>query len=547
MADSDQTVPARGKPWALTFFSLLAIAGLVAMPFLAGAPEGEKMPDIVRFLGHFHPVLLHLPIGVFALILLQELGAIFGKSRGDRQTTLFPMFFAAASSILAVIAGFLLYHGHPGNYEQELAERHLWGGLIFAVVAVITFIVKAWTISISANQAFYRLLLFGSVGIMGFASHDGASMTHGENYLTVYAPDPIRKALGLPPKTKKDKPETPSAGDVSVAGGGEGAPTAAGKVPDYEIYSQIIHPIFERRCVQCHKEGKAKGRYRMDTFEKTVKGGKEGAGLIAGKSAESNIVIRMELPVDDDEHMPPEGKPDIEDHELAVVKWWIDSGADEKKKTSDFDLPAPIAEAILKIAPASASAAPAVTTPGAPAAETPPAGEEASNGHGTPAGPDDALKTAVGTLSKEFPGALSFESQQSSLLTFTAVSLRGNLDDAGFKKLEALTPQLVTVDLSATKVTDQSVAQLKSAKSLRLVRLAETEITDAAIDSLLELPALESLNLYGTKVTDAGVGKLASLPSLKRLYLWKTSVTPEAISALKEKLPNCEIVTGSQP
>ena len=82
---------------------------------------------------------------------------------------------------------------YAGN---ALAERHLWGGLIFAVVAVITFIFKAWTVAIAANPAFYRSLLFASVGVMGFASHDGASITHGQNYLTEYAPDPIRRHSG---------------------------------------------------------------------------------------------------------------------------------------------------------------------------------------------------------------------------------------------------------------------------------------------------------------------------------------------------------------
>jgi hypothetical protein len=34
------------------------------------------------------------------------------------------------------------------------------------------------------------------------------------------------------------------------------------------------------------------------------------------------------------------------------------------------------------------------------------------------------------------------------------------------------------------------------------------------------------------------------MPNLKRLYLWQTAVTPEAVKALKEKLPSCEIITG---
>jgi len=516
MADNDIPITRRSKPWALTFFGLLTAGGLVAMPFLAGPANGEEMPDIVRFIGHFHPVLLHLPIGVFVLIVLQELGVIFGRRHHGQvaDTSMFPLFFGAASAVVAVIAGFLLFQGGDEYAGNALAERHLWGGLIFGVAAILTFIFKAWTVALSGNPAFYRSLLFASVSIMGFASHDGASITHGENYLTQYAPDPIRVLLGL--EKKKQKEDKSDAAPVKTPG-------------TQLVYADIVAPILEKRCVQCHKEGKSKGKFRMDTYELLVKGGAEGPGLVPGKSAESNIIVRVDLRPEDEDHMPPEGKPDIEDPEVAIVKWWIDNGADNKKSLADFDVPAAIKEAIAKIVPAAPG--------GTKTAET-------AAPHAAPKGPNQALAAAVAGFAKDFPGALNFESQQSSLVTFTAVSLRGNLDDVAFKKLASITPQLVTVDLSATKITDQAVAQLASAKNLRLVRLAETGITDAAINTLLKLPALESINLYGTKVTDAGVSKLSALPNLKRLYLWQTAVTPEAVKALKAKLPSCEIILG---
>ena len=520
MAEIEFTTPRRRKPWFLTFFGLLAAGGLAAMPFLAGPPDASKMPDLVRFIGHFHPVLLHLPIGVFILIVMQELGAIFGKRHHDQvaNVAMFPLFFGAASAIVAVIAGFMLYQGGEEYAGNALVERHLWGGLVFAIAAVVTFVLKAWTVALAGNPAFYRLLLFGSVSIMGLASHDGASITHGETYLTDYAPAPIRKAMGLKPKAVKDKKKVPAP---------EEDKTLAGPL----VYADIVAPILERRCVQCHKESKSKGKFRMDTYELLVKGGKEGPGLEPGNSAESRILMRMLLPKDDEEHMPPEGKTPIEDHEFAVLKWWIDNGADPKKALKDFEVPAPIKEAVTKLIPSLT-----VDTAKVSATESaviPPAVD-----------PDDALKSAVATISKQYPGALSFESQQSNLLAFTAVSLRKNLDDAGFEKLKPVVSQLVTVDLSATNITDQSVSQLATAKHLRVIRLAETAVTDAAIDSLLNIPTLQSINLYGTKVTDAGVSRLSSLTQLKHLYLWQTAVTPEAIKLLQQKLPNCKIVTG---
>lgn len=513
ISDSVVTPARKKRPWALTVLGLAAIGGLIAMPYIAGPPDGEKMPDMVRFIGHFHPVLLHLPIGVFSLIMLQEMGAIFFRKSGERrETPLFPMFFGAVSAIVAVIAGFLLYHG--GGYEgNELAERHLWGGLAFAVASVLVLIVKAWTISSAGNQAFYRLLFFANVGVMGFASHDGASITHGSDYLTSFAPDPIRKLLGLPVREKK--------------GTGEGGKEEKVVSPEAKVvYADIIAPIFENRCNQCHKEEKSKGKLRMDNYEMLLKGGKEGPAIEPGSAEKSNVIVRMALPHDEDEHMPPDGKPEPDAHEVVLIKWWLDSGADPKKTIGEMgEIPAPVKEALTKLPSNHSAVMEALAEKKA-------------------AGPSDDLKSKVADLQKDFPGAVILESQESSLVIFTAVSLRGNLDDAGFAKVAPLYSQLVDVELSATKITDSSVSKLAGAENLRKIRLAETGITDAALDTLAKLKKLESINLYGTKVTNEGVMKLATLPNLKSLYLWQTGVTPETIEALKQKMPNCEIFTG---
>jgi uncharacterized membrane protein len=367
MAESDSPAPRRKLPWAITFFGLLAAAGLIAMPILAGPPQSDRMPDMVRFLGHLHPLLLHLPIGVFVLITLQELGAIFFRTRpADAAPSLFPMFFGVSTSVLAVVAGFLLYQG--GDYQGALAERHLWGGLAFAVVALITFVVQAWSVALAANLAFYRLLLFISVALMSLASHDGGSITHGSDHLIRYAPDPIRKFFQAEPRKLPVEPKPPQ---------------------EQLVYADIVAPIFERRCVQCHKEGNSKGRLRMDTYELVLKGGKEGPALVAGSSGKSNLVYRIELPMDDDEHMPPAEKPQMEAHELVVVKWWIDSGADPARALSQYAVPAEVRAAIDQLLPAPSRGA----DPESPAEE--PADE----------GPDEAVRELVDELAKKFPGS----------------------------------------------------------------------------------------------------------------------------------------------
>ena len=508
MSDTETTAKPR-RPILLTVCGALAVAALVGMPFLAGEPGARELPDWVRFVGHFHPMVLHLPIGVFILIVLQESWRIVRFKRpGADGDSMFPLFFGVVSAIAAVLAGFLLYHGHAADYagqEDGLAERHLWGGIAFAALTVVVFVMKAWAVSAGSRGMWYRGLLFASVGVMGFASHDGASMTHGQDYLFRYAPDSLRKAMGMGPKTKKQ--------DVAV---------------DPVVYADIVTPILERRCVECHKPGKIKGKLRMDTYEMLLKGGSDGPALVPGNAEESLMVVRIQLPEDDDEHMPPEGKTDITADELAVVKWWINNGADATRKLSEFDVPAEVRQALAGVGAAVEAAQ-----------------ESAAAGASQSDAPGPELVAAVAALAKEFPGAVTFESQVSSGVTFTAVSMRGTFDDQAFAKLKPILPHLVTADFSATGITDASVALLKSSSRLRQLRLAGTPVTDAAMEAVTGLPTLESLNLYGTSVTDAGAARLKGMGTLKNLYLWQTKVTPAMVEELRKAMPGCTIVVGA--
>ncbi len=297
---SDATLHHGKKPWVFTIVSLAVAAGLSTLPYFLGTPDPAKLPDWMRFIGHFHPLILHLPIGIFALIGLQEIAGLFSKRVPS--SSVFPLFLGVSSAVVAVIFGFFLYRSGAEYVGSDLAERHFWSGLAFAIVAIFTLISKSWTQLRGVSSALYRLLLVSSLGIMTYASHGGASMTHGENYLTEFAPAPLRKLLGTPQK--------------SVA-----LPAAA------SIYNSQIAPILERRCTQCHKESKSKGKLRMDTFALLLKGGEDGPALVPGDSANSRMIQRILLPLDDEEHMPPEGKPQVEPQELATLRQWIDAGA----------------------------------------------------------------------------------------------------------------------------------------------------------------------------------------------------------------------------
>ena len=532
MTDTAQTRRSLTGPVFLTIMGLAVIAALAMLPAWAGPPPEEGLPDLAKFFGRFHPVMLHLPIGMLLLVLALETGRLFSKKPSS--STQVAMFFAAVSAVIATLLGFVLYYSMSGEYEKELAERHLNGGIIFACGTVAAFIVKVW-VDVAGGKGtwLYLTALLGSSAVMGFASHDGASLTHGKEYLTQYAPNEVRSVIGLPLKEEKKSKDGPApAGSTLASGeaGGGGAAVPVAKPPGEQIvYTDIIAPILEQKCYSCHNAEKKKGKYRMDEYELLVKGGKEGEGLIHGKSAESNMIVRIDLPEDDDEHMPPEGKKDLAPHEVVLLKWWIDSGASKDAKLADLQATDEIKTALAKVVP------PEQLAQQKAAAEQ--AVKEAASKR-------ESVKAEVERLRKEFPAALNFESQSSSGVTFTAVSMRKDFGDDDLAKLGPVMPALVSLDLSASTVTDKGAALLKGASDLKSLRLSETGVTDAGLDAVATLPQLESLNLYGTQVTNEGVLKLAGLKNLKKLYLWQTKVDDAGLQALKSKLPGCEIVMG---
>ena len=94
-----------------------------------------------------------------------------------------------------------------------------------------------------------------------------------------------------------------------------------------KLYPELVAPVLMAKCAGCHGEEKQKGKLRVDTLEAIMKGGSEGESVIPGKVDDSSLIQRVYLPLDDDEHMPPEDKEQLTEQETAVLAFWIQSGA----------------------------------------------------------------------------------------------------------------------------------------------------------------------------------------------------------------------------
>ncbi len=101
-------------------------------------------------------------------------------------------------------------------------------------------------------------------------------------------------------------------------------------------YARDIRPILKSRCYACHGALRRKGSLRLDTAALLKEGGDSGEGYVPGKSSESYLVER--IAAGDDERMPPDdsGEP-LEAHQIALIKAWIDQGANAPEEATPSD------------------------------------------------------------------------------------------------------------------------------------------------------------------------------------------------------------------
>ncbi|UFH54552.1 c-type cytochrome domain-containing protein [Spirosoma sp. KNUC1025] len=475
----------------------------------------EKPADWVLFWGHFHPLIVHLPIGFLLIAGLLELDRLTRRNSVSVHTITLILFWSAVSATMACLFGYML--SLAGGYDDETLSSHKWQGIAVAVFAWIAWAVKSE--NLGRIVPFAPILYLPTLGIalvlLLSTGHLGGNLTHGSDYLTQYAPGPIRTLAGLSPKQPELKFEPIT--DVNQA----------------KVYQQIVNPILQTRCVQCHNADKSKAKLRLDSPDQIKKGYEDGPVLVAGNSKTSELVKACLLPEEDDHHMPPKGKPQLTESQIAILTWWIDQGATFDKKVSELK----VNDAIRPVLASLGGNGP-VESGGPNVANAGPAPESPVLTMKLPAADPKVIEEVrkMGLL------VLPLSKEQNQL-EVSAVNAR-SFNDAQAAILPKLASQIVWLRLGDTEISDATLAQVAKLKNLQKLHLEQTKVTDAGLKQLNGLANLEYLNLYGTAVTDAGLAELPNLKNLKTVYLWQTKVTEQGIADLKKAMPKLDIIGG---
>lgn len=463
----------------------------------------------ILFFGRFHPLLVHLPIGFLLIAAMLEIGRRTGRIQIGASAITFILLWSAIGAAFACMAGYLLSLG--GGYDDALLTRHEWQGIGVAIFAWL-----AWFASLDKIKGVPGLtpkIYMGALGLSVLltmtAGHDGGSLTHGEGFLTQHLPEPFRGLAGIPPQAEQTE---------------QNEPPPIVNVEEAVVFKDIVQPIMQTRCVQCHNASKSKGDLRLDEMSFILKGGKGGRIFIAGNSTNSDLIKRCLLPENDDMHMPPKGKPQLTSEQVALLSWWIDQGAPVDKKVGELQKSDAVKPALASLTSKSRGESVATASPGF-AVEVRPGEEKAIT---------ELRKTGM---------LVNPIAQTSNLLEVSAVNAKA-FDDRQTRLLIALSDQIVSLKLGGTKITDVSLKEIAKLKRLNRLYLDRTAISDAGLANLKSLHYLEYLNLTGTKTTDTGLKNIASLKSLRSVYVWNSNVTMSTALQLEKANPRVRVVTG---
>lgn len=472
-----------------------AIAVGFALAPVLFASDPAQSSRWILFIGGFHPMVLHVPIGILIAIAAFEVWSV-ARRQNDPALRQFLWLVAAISASLAVATGYAL--ASSGGHDAELLRPHLWlGGGFTALCWSFLGILQLRDVPL------VRYVGWASAALpMLAAGHFGGVMVHGSPFMSApWRPDPTAIEI-LPPL-------------------GE----------NITVYADLVHPILTAKCQTCHGPGRQNGRLRLDSLAGALAGGSRGPALVPGRPNESRLLRTILLPLEDDKHMPPRNRPQLSQAEIDLLHWWIEGGASDRGQLA-------------------AKAAPDVITPFLvpeyrllpdPELLARQAREEREQREAL----DERRAVLEATLAK-LPfaqrGWFHFTSQLSADLEFVVATSPEAFGDQQLANVGALLGDCFRITLAGTGITDDGLTALRLSPAVRELNLKGTRVTNRGLQALAGAASLELLNLYGTAVEDGLAGALPPLPALRRLFLGGTPMSPEALAQLRETYPGADIL-----
>ena len=453
--------PARFLNIGAALAALMLLAAPIAFPL-----DGKAHADWQQFLGRFHPLAVHLPIGLLLLVPLLELA---GRRRSAlRDAASFLMLLSVPACFGTVVLGYLLAYG--GGQTGAVVTRHMWSGIALTILVGLCAKVRSSSLpadNIGARRFAYPALLGAILLVMSYAAHQGGTITHGDTYLTEYLPAIVKRMFSIP------------------------TAHAATAAPPDSFYARQVHPVLDAKCAGCHGPAKVKGGLRVDSYQALLKGGHNGPAVVAHKPADSLLLQRVSLAHTDEKFMPADGKPPLRREEVALLTAWIADGA-SLTATSATGI------AVHEVEP-----------------NFPPVSDYTA-----------VFKELQSVAQSQGVTVVPVSIHPADGLILNTVDAPQAFNTASLAAYEKFSPYIVELELARTSVDDGAFALLATFPHLRVLHLEGTRITGDGLSQLTRLPELSYLNLGDTQVSKSAVKPLAAMKQLRHLYLYNSPAAP---------------------
>ncbi|NNF33919.1 MAG: hypothetical protein HKN68_07410 [Saprospiraceae bacterium] len=433
-----------------------------------------------ELLGRFHPLVVHLPIGILILAFAMELASKKEQLKHLKSAMPFVLQICIISSLLAVLTGWVM--PKEGEFNERLIGFHFWTAISMTIAIILVYISH-----IAKNNFLnkcYLPLFTTTIILLSLTGHFGGSLTHGEGHLIEPLSTDVKQSVT--------------------------------SVDSLYVYADIIQPILKQKCYSCHNQGKQKGGLNMSNIKDLLIGGDDGPILIEGNSEQSSMMKRIHLPLEEKKHMPPKGKKQLADNEYILLEWWINNGPSFDNKVDEIEQPE-IVKKILK-------------------------GYERSEDDIDIRKIQPVAKSKIKVLRKN--GVEITHQSENSPMVSVSLSRDTTMTSRKLKMLKQIADNINELDLSFSNVDDNLLSIVKQFKHLQKLEIQNTEITSSALKHLEGMQFLRTLNLYGTEVDDQCFNSLEKIKSLKSVYLWQSKVTDSEVETFASAYPAIHIQSG---
>ncbi len=444
--------------------------------------------DLVAFFGRLHPLLVHLPIGFILLALLFDLKRF--KEKGSRFNFLNIIWFLAfISSFFSALMGWLL--AQNGYYIDADLTPHQYTGILLVFFSCLGWVLRIKNINMPS--LFMRINNLIVLFLLILVGHLGGSLTHGSDYLTKHAPDFI---------TSKQEYKNKLFEEYTL--------------DSIVVFKDFVQPLLNEKCIACHNNNISRGGLNLSNIESIKKGGRSGAAFVSKNPSKSLIFKRISFSQDNEKFMPPTGIP-FSYHEIQLVQWWIQEGANYSGSLNEFSITPEIQTLLLKQYGLDTREKPWV--------------EKVKL--------DPLPPSAVIALEKA-NFSLRTLSQNNPLLDLRYQGEK--LSQQALTLMETYAPYITWLNLSNCKLTNSDLKTIAKLENLTRLNLQQNSIRTNDLAPLNTLSHLEVLNLHSTLVNQDVFEILKSIPSLKKVFLWNTKVSLNAVLKNKPAFPSTELI-----